>query len=117
MSRDARAPEHIRVGPAGWFSPDGEGRVSAIPKRRGSDPLAYLPQYVDTIESNSTGYRIPSIPMPRSWALRVSDHPDVRLPVKLWHGLTHEDQTSAEEGRGCAWMPISHRRLPTSVMS
>jgi hypothetical protein len=104
MSRDAGAPEHIRVGPAGWPSPDGEGRVSPTPKRRGSDPLAYPAQSVATIGIKSTCSRIPSITLTTSWTWRVSDHPDVRWPVTRWQGCTHEEQTGAEEGgaaHGC----------------
>jgi hypothetical protein len=79
--------------------------------------LSYLAQSVDTIEIESTCFRMPSSLMTRSWALRVSDHPDVRLLVTRWQGLTREEPMSAEERGSCAWMPISRRRLPTSVMS
>lgn len=117
MNGDRGAPEHIRVGPAGWSSLDGEGRVSPTPKPRGFNPLSYLAQSVDTIEIKSTCSRIPSIPMTRSCAVRVSDYPDVRWPVTRWQGLTCKDPMTAEERGGCAWMPISRRRLPASVMS
>jgi hypothetical protein len=117
MSGDRGAPLHIRVGLAGWSFRDGEGRVSPTPKRRASDSVTYLPQSVDTNEMKSTCSRIPSIMLTTSSTLRVSDHPDVPFPVTRWQGLAREEPMSAEERGGCAWMPISRRRLPTSVMS
>jgi uncharacterized protein YecE (DUF72 family) len=63
MGADTGQPERIRIGPAGWSSPDWEGQVYPKPKPRGFDPLAYLAQYFDTIEINSTFSRIPSAPI------------------------------------------------------
>jgi uncharacterized protein YecE (DUF72 family) len=97
MDEDRRASQRIRVGPAGWSYPDWAGQVYPKPQPRGFDPLRYLVRSVDTIEIKSTFYRIPSITMTRNWALRASDYPGVRLPVKRWQGLTHEDHMSAEE--------------------
>src|SRR5919109_731050 len=91
------APLRIRIGPAGWSYPDWEGQVYPKPKPRGFDPLAYLAQYFDTIEINSTFYRIPAATMTRSWATRVSDHPTFRFTGKLWQGCTHEGPASAED--------------------
>ena len=58
--QDQDTAHHIRIGPAGWSYPDWEGQVYPKPKPRGFDPLRYLAQYFDTIEINSTFYRIPS---------------------------------------------------------
>jgi hypothetical protein len=42
MSRDTRALDRIRVGPAGWSYPDWAGQVYPKPQPHGFDPLAYL---------------------------------------------------------------------------
>jgi uncharacterized protein YecE (DUF72 family) len=97
MGEDRGASDRIRIGPAGWSYPDWEGRVYPTPKPRGFDPLRYLAQYFDTIEINSTFYRIPSTAMTRSWATRVSDHPAFRFTAKLWQGFTHESKATAAD--------------------
>jgi len=79
----------IRIGSAGWSYPDWEGVV--YPRRTGHrfDPLAYLAEFVDCIEINSTFYRIPAPSSATGWAQRVSVNPDFRFTVKLWRGFTH----------------------------
>jgi uncharacterized protein YecE (DUF72 family) len=83
MGGDRGTSGRIRIGPAGWSSPDWEGQVYQKPKPRGFDPLAYLAQYFDTIEINSTFYRIPSAAMAKQWVQRVAEHRDVRLTATL----------------------------------
>jgi uncharacterized protein YecE (DUF72 family) len=102
MGEDRGASGRVRVGPAGWSSPDWEGQVYPQPKPRGFDPLAYLAQSFDIIEINSTFYRIPAATLTRSWATWVSEHPSFRFTIKLWQGLTHEAQAAAGGGRGLA---------------
>jgi uncharacterized protein YecE (DUF72 family) len=94
--QDQDASHRIRIGPAGWSYPDWEGQVYPKPKPRGFDPLAYLAQSFDTIEINSTIYRIPAATMTRSWATRVWDHPTFRFTGQLWQGFTHEGTASAQ---------------------
>jgi uncharacterized protein YecE (DUF72 family) len=93
-TQDQHTSDRIRIGPAGWSYPDWEGQVYPKPKPRGFDPLAYLAQYFDTIEINSTFYRIPSATMTKTWAQRVAEHPDFRFTAKLWQGFTHEGRAS-----------------------
>jgi uncharacterized protein YecE (DUF72 family) len=95
--QDQDTAHHIRIGPAGWSYPDWEGQVYPKPKPRGFDPLRYLAQYFDTIEINSTFYRIPSATMTKSWATRVADHPSFRFTAKLWQGFTHEGTASTQD--------------------
>jgi hypothetical protein len=47
---DQDASHRVRIGPAGWSYPDGEGQVYPTPTPRGFDPLVYLAQSFDTIE-------------------------------------------------------------------
>jgi uncharacterized protein YecE (DUF72 family) len=91
------APERIRIGPAGWSYPDWEGQVYPKPKPRGFDLLAYLAQNFDTIEINSTFYRIPSATMTQTWAQQVAAHPDFQFTAKLWQDFTHEGTASAQD--------------------
>jgi uncharacterized protein YecE (DUF72 family) len=97
MEEARRDTERIRIGPAGWSYPDWEGQVYPKPKPRGFDPLAYLAQYFDTIEINSTFYRIPAPKMTETWVTRVSTNPHFRFTAKLWQGFTHEGTASAQD--------------------
>jgi hypothetical protein len=98
-TQDQPTSDRIRLGPAGWSSPDGEGPVDPTPKPRGFAPLASLAQSFDTIEINSTCDRLPAATMTRGWATRVSDYPACRCPAQLWSGVVHEAQLSAEDRR------------------
>jgi uncharacterized protein YecE (DUF72 family) len=97
MSEDRTPSGRILVGPAGWSYRDWEGQVYPKPKPRGFDPLRYLAQYFDTIEINSTFYRIPEAKTTQQWVDRVSDHAAFRFTAKLWQGFTHEGTASAPD--------------------
>lgn len=79
----------IRTGPAGWSYPDSPGRVYPASAGRRFDALAYLAEYFDTIEINSTFYA----PQPpknfASWARRVAHNPGFKFTAKLWQRFTH----------------------------
>ena len=64
MSEGSTPSGRILVGPPGWLYQDWEGQVYPKPKPRSFDPLAYLAQYFDAIEINSTFYRIPAAKTP-----------------------------------------------------
>src|SRR5918992_802877 len=97
MGEDRGLSARIRIGPAGWSYPDWQGQVYPAKAGRGFDPLAYLAQYFDTIEINSTFYRIPDPKTTQRWVDRVADHPDFRFTAKLWQGFPHEGTASAED--------------------
>ena len=80
----------IRIGPAGWSYKDWAGTVYPVPKPRGFDPLAYLSEYFDTIEINSTFYRPAARTAADEWIRRVADRADFRFTAKLWNRFTHE---------------------------
>ena len=61
----------IRVGPAGWKYKDWDGIVYPRPKPRGFDELAYLSQYFDAIEINTSYYGPPSATSAKKW---VDEH-------------------------------------------
>ena len=86
-----------RIGPAGWSYPDWKGRVYPAKTPRGFDPLEYLSRYFDTIEINSTFYRIPAATVTRRWAQRVSGNPAFTFTAKLPQLFTHTRQAAAQD--------------------
>ncbi len=85
-----RRTSRIKIGPAGWSYKDWKGVV--YPESPGSkfDPLAYLANYFETIEINSSFYRPPSPSSAKSWARRVSHNSDFTFTAKLHRVFTHE---------------------------
>jgi uncharacterized protein YecE (DUF72 family) len=77
-----------RVGVAGWSYPDWAGIV--YPRAPRFDGLSYLTAYFDTLEINSSFYRIPTARTTASWARRASRNPEFRFTLKLYKGFTHE---------------------------
>jgi len=80
----------LRVGPAGWNYKDWDGIVYPASAGRAFDPLAYLADYFDTIEINSSFYRTPRPADAAAWARRVRNNPRFRFTAKAWQRLTHE---------------------------
>jgi len=82
--------EHlVRIGPAGWSYKDWEGTVYP-PHGSRFDALAYLASYFDTIEVNSSFYRVPPVTHAKSWVRRVGANPQFRFTAKSFRGFTHE---------------------------
>jgi uncharacterized protein YecE (DUF72 family) len=83
----------VRVGTSGWSYPGGSGTWNGIfyPARRpkGFDELAYYAEHFDTVEVNSTFYRMPSAGMTASWLARTP--PTFDFAVKLYQKFTHPD--------------------------
>ncbi len=85
-----------RVGVAGWSYPDWAGIV--YPKAPRFDGLSYLAAFFDTLEVNSSFYRIPTARATSSWARRALDaNPEFRFTLKLYKGFTHERTATAED--------------------
>jgi uncharacterized protein YecE (DUF72 family) len=85
----------VRFGPAGWMYKDWEGIVYPKPKPPQFDQLAYIANFFDTVEINSSFYGPPVPKTSRQWVQRVSANEDFRFTAKLWKRFTHE--------RGKAW--------------
>ncbi len=89
---------NIYVGPAGWSYKDWSGIIYPKPKPSRFSELEYLARFFDTIEINSTFYRLPAKSSVESWAASVSHNPRFRFCVKLWQKFTHaEESYSATE--------------------
>jgi uncharacterized protein YecE (DUF72 family) len=85
----------VRIGTCGWSYPSGRGTWNGLfyppaAGRQGSsrfDELAYYADHFDTVEVNSTFYRVPSVSTTRSWAARTP--PGFEFAVKLYQAFTH----------------------------
>ncbi len=87
----------LRVGPAGWNYKDWEGVVYPAGAGKAFDPLAFLADYFDTIEINSSFYAPPRPSDAASWARRAANNPRFRFTAKAWQRLTHERNEATEE--------------------
>ena len=90
----------IRVGTSGWNYPSGRGTWNGLfyPSRRprGFDELAYYAEHFDTVEVNSTFYRVPEPAASRRWIERTPPH--FLFAVKLYQKFTHPDMYLARDG-------------------
>jgi uncharacterized protein YecE (DUF72 family) len=86
----------IRVGTSGWSYPTGQGTWNGIfypipPGRRSRssrfDELRFYAEHFDTVEINSTFYRVPSVTAVRGWAERTPR--DFEFSLKLYQKFTH----------------------------
>jgi uncharacterized protein YecE (DUF72 family) len=77
----------IAVGVAGWSYPDWVGFVY---DRSVRDGLAFLADYVDMVEVNSTFYRLPDARQTAAWLRRTQAHPEFFFTAKLSREITHE---------------------------
>jgi uncharacterized protein YecE (DUF72 family) len=84
----------LRVGPAGWHYKDWEGIV--YPAGKSLDALAFLADYCDTIEINSSFYAPPRPKDAASWARRVRRNPRFRFTAKAWQRISHEIRAGDE---------------------
>jgi uncharacterized protein YecE (DUF72 family) len=85
----------VRVGTSGWSYPSGKGTWNGVfyprPARgrgRGKvDELAFYAEHFDTVEINSTFYRVPTVDAVRGWADRTP--PGFEFSLKLYQKFTH----------------------------
>jgi len=93
----------LRVGPAGWNYKDWEGIVYPAGSAKSFDALAFLADYFDTIEINSSFYAPPSPRDAAAWARRVKNNPRFRFTAKAWQRLSHEraDGSAASLAADC----------------
>jgi uncharacterized protein YecE (DUF72 family) len=86
----------LRVGPAGWNYKDWEGIVYPAGAGKKFDALAYLADYFDTVEINSSFYTPPKARDAAAWVRRVANNPRFRFTAKVWQRLTHERENRDE---------------------
>lgn len=87
----------IAIGPAGWSYPDWEGFIYPRVKPRGFHEAAYLAQFFDTIEINTSFYNPPRAEVARSWIEKVRHNPEFKFTAKLWKRFTHERSANLQD--------------------
>lgn len=90
----------IHIGTCGWNYPTGRGTWNGVfyPARRakGFDELAYFAEHFDTVEVNSTFYRVPEPDLSRSWLRRTPA--SFLFSAKLYQKFTHPDMYLSRAG-------------------
>lgn len=95
----------IRIGTSGWSYPSGDGTWNGVfypaagQRRRGQgkfDELRFYAEHFDTVEINSTFYRIPAPSTAASWAKRTPRGFDFSL--KLFQKFTHPEMFEKATG-------------------
>jgi uncharacterized protein YecE (DUF72 family) len=96
----------VRVGTSGWSYPTGKGTWNGIfypvppgaarRKKGAFDELAFYAGHFDTVEVNSTFYRVPSVAAVKSWAQRTPA--TFEFALKLYQKFTHPEMFSKATG-------------------
>jgi uncharacterized protein YecE (DUF72 family) len=100
------AAPRIRIGTSGWSYPSGKGTWNGIfypttgrARGRGKlDQLAFYAEHFDTVEINSSFYRVPTPETTADWAKRTPK--DFEFSLKLFQKFTHPEmfhKTSGED--------------------
>jgi uncharacterized protein YecE (DUF72 family) len=90
-------PGRVLVGPAGWSYADWGGIVYPHRRPRGFHEAAYLAQFFDTIEINTSFYNPVKPEMAAHWVELVAFNPRFLFTAKLWQKFTHEEDATAED--------------------
>ncbi len=94
----------IRVGTSGWHYPTGRGTWNGVfyPARRPKafSELAYYAEHFDTVEVNSSFYRVPEPDTARKWMARTP--PGFLFSIKLYQKFTHPEMFLSHAG-GAEW--------------
>jgi uncharacterized protein YecE (DUF72 family) len=107
---EARSPSdlmsRIRVGTSGWDYPSGKGTWNGIfyPPKGGRRPrgtpkfdeLVFYAEHFDTVEVNSTFYRVPAQDAVRKWAERTPK--GFEFSLKLFQKFTHPEMFAKATG-------------------
>lgn len=96
-SEKPSAAHTLRIGPAGWSYPDWGGYVYPAKKPKGFHEAAYLAEFFDTIEINTSFYQPLRPDFAKNWIALVSANPRFVFTAKLWQRFTH-DIVSATSG-------------------
>src|SRR6202022_2121878 len=89
----------LKVGPAGWVYPDWSGIAYPKPRPRGFHEAAYLAEYFDTIEINTSFYQPLRVDYCKEWLEHVSGNPHFLFTAKLWQRFTHETGANPDDER------------------
>ncbi len=96
--KENSAAHRVLVGPAGWSYADWAGIVYPARKSRDFHEAAYLAEFFDTIEINTSFYQPVRPALAWQWVEMVKTNPNFRFTAKMWQRFTHEmAATSAED--------------------
>ena len=91
----------IRVGTSGWSYPSGDGTWNGIfypaKKGKGFDELAFYAEHFNTVEVNSSFYRVPAIKTTSEWARRTPKN--FEFSLKLFQKFTHPEMFLKATGK------------------
>jgi len=93
----AAIPGSLYIGPAGWSYEDWGGIVYPARRSRGFHEAAWVAEYFDTIEINTSFYAPLRPAHCWAWVERVSHNPRFQFTAKLWQRFTHESGATAED--------------------
>jgi uncharacterized protein YecE (DUF72 family) len=94
---DGAKARRVLVGPAGWSYSDWGGIVYPPRRPRGFHEAAYLAEFFDTIEINTSFYNPLKPHLAAQWIERISFNPRFLFTAKLWQKFTHEEGATAED--------------------
>ncbi|HWQ03443.1 MAG TPA: DUF72 domain-containing protein [Candidatus Nitrosotenuis sp.] len=94
-----REPGRIYVGPAGWSYADWAGIVYPAKKPRGFHEAAFLSEFFDTIEINTSFYQPLRPATCWQWLEKVAHNPNFVFTAKLWQRFTHETGATSQDER------------------
>jgi uncharacterized protein YecE (DUF72 family) len=95
----ARKSGNIRIGPAGWSYADWAGYAYPVRKPKGFHEAAYLAEFFDTIEINTSFYSPIRPEHAKVWINRVSANRNFVFTAKMWQKFTHDPSPSADDER------------------
>lgn len=98
--RKIEIPCNVRIGPAGWAYSDWSGYVYPSPRPKGFHEAAYLAQFFDTIEINTSFYQPLRPDHATQWLDRVAANPNFLFTAKLWQRFTHGEAASTTSTTG-----------------
>jgi uncharacterized protein YecE (DUF72 family) len=84
------SPQTLRIGPAGWSYPDWAGYVYPSRRPKGFHEAAYLAEFFDTIEINTSFYQPLRPDSAKNWIDLVGSNPRFVFTAKLWQRFTHD---------------------------
>jgi uncharacterized protein YecE (DUF72 family) len=87
------------AGVAGWSYPDWAGIVYPSRRSREFHELAYLAEYFDAVEINTSFYQPLRPAMAEQWVELVDGNPRFAFTAKLWQRFTHEAGATADDER------------------
>jgi len=95
----------VRIGTCGWGYLDAKKYFGENWKARFSSKLQAYAQLFDTVEVNSTFYRLPRRSTAEKWRKEVPD--EFTFTVKMWRVITHEKRFDSVENETEAFLIIA----------